>query len=68
MEIGRLHKEFNREGTSGVNLEDADAGRQTQGVPARGAQMETENEKSEVKNTGSMRGVDYRAWLRFIPS
>lgn len=55
MEMGRLHKEFNREGTSGVNLEDADVGRQTQGVPARGAQMETENEKSEVKNTGSMR-------------
>lgn len=28
MEMDRLHREFNREGTSGVNLEDADTGRQ----------------------------------------
>lgn len=53
--MDRLHKEFPRGGTSGVNLKDADTGGQIQGVPARGAQMETENEKGEVKTTGSMR-------------
>lgn len=55
LEMDRLHKEFHRGGTSGVNLEDADTGGQIQGMPARRSQMEMENEKSEVKNTGSMR-------------
>lgn len=53
--MDRLHKEFPRRGISGVNLKDADTGGQIQGVPARGAQMEMENENSEVKTTGSMR-------------
>lgn len=33
--MDRIHKEFPRGGKCGVNLEDADTGRQIQGVPAR---------------------------------